>query len=283
MNSQEKDNEIYGEGNSYTAEYWQYDARLGRRWNVDPVVVEWESSYSVFENNPLNMVDINGNSANPIYDTDGEFLGTDDKGLQGEAIVMKKEDFAQGMKHEDAVKKGVKFKDLPLVYSNEMRGKIDNHFATLPSRPDFDGKITLSEANKWYRSGPVDNEGNRLPLFADLSLVDLKFVSKKDFSKVGEKKSVQTFGNSEDGKVYGQIVLTYMGDNAVKSSFDIYNFEMHYTPSNDPNLTSRMKSNFKRVLRNMATFAGRVYADQSMVDSKGEFKIHFYGTGSISD
>jgi hypothetical protein len=60
MNTQEKDNEIYGEGNSYTAEYWQYDARLGRRWNVDPVVKVHESPYATFANNPVWFVDPNG-------------------------------------------------------------------------------------------------------------------------------------------------------------------------------------------------------------------------------
>jgi hypothetical protein len=53
MNTQEKDNEIYGEGNSYTAEYWQYDARLARRWNVDPVVKQFQSPYVGLRNNPL--------------------------------------------------------------------------------------------------------------------------------------------------------------------------------------------------------------------------------------
>jgi hypothetical protein len=44
-------------GNSYTAEYWQYDSRLGRRWNVDPVVKEHESPYATFANNPIWFVD----------------------------------------------------------------------------------------------------------------------------------------------------------------------------------------------------------------------------------
>jgi RHS repeat-associated protein len=60
MNTQEKDNEIYGEGNSYSAEYWQYDARLGRRWNVDPVVKVHESPYATFANNPIGFVDPSG-------------------------------------------------------------------------------------------------------------------------------------------------------------------------------------------------------------------------------
>jgi hypothetical protein len=63
MNTQEKDNEIYGEGNSYSAEYWQYDARLGRRWNVDPRDVPSFSPYSCFANNPLWFSDVAGDSA----------------------------------------------------------------------------------------------------------------------------------------------------------------------------------------------------------------------------
>ncbi len=63
MNTQEKDNEIYGEGNSYSAEYWQYDARLGRRWNVDPKDVPSFSPYSCFANNPIWFSDVNGDSS----------------------------------------------------------------------------------------------------------------------------------------------------------------------------------------------------------------------------
>ena len=54
---QENDNEISGNGNSYTAEYCQYDSRLGRRWNVDPVLKEWESPYSCFSNNAIYIID----------------------------------------------------------------------------------------------------------------------------------------------------------------------------------------------------------------------------------
>ena len=54
---QEMDNEISGVGNSYTAEYWQYDSRLMRRWNIDPVTYPWQSSYAAFNNNPILFVD----------------------------------------------------------------------------------------------------------------------------------------------------------------------------------------------------------------------------------
>jgi len=60
FNGQERDDEIYGSGNSYTAEYWQYDSRLGRRWNVDPVDKPWMSSYHAFSNKPVLNADPNG-------------------------------------------------------------------------------------------------------------------------------------------------------------------------------------------------------------------------------
>ena len=62
MNGQEKDNEVYGNGNSYTAESWNYDPRLGRRWNVDPLMNKfpWQSPYSAFDNRPINTADPTG-------------------------------------------------------------------------------------------------------------------------------------------------------------------------------------------------------------------------------
>jgi hypothetical protein len=59
-NGQEKVDEIAGAGNHNTAEFWEYDTRLARRWNRDPVTHEWESSYSTFGGNPIRNNDING-------------------------------------------------------------------------------------------------------------------------------------------------------------------------------------------------------------------------------
>ncbi len=50
---QEKDDEISGSGNSYTARFWQYDPRLGVRWNRDPITYPWHSPYVVFNDNPI--------------------------------------------------------------------------------------------------------------------------------------------------------------------------------------------------------------------------------------
>ena len=43
-----------------TAEFWMYDARLGRRWNLDPKPVVWESHYSTFRGNPILRSDVLG-------------------------------------------------------------------------------------------------------------------------------------------------------------------------------------------------------------------------------
>ena len=61
FNGQEKDDEVSGSGNTNTAEYWEYDTRLGRRWNIDPVIKVWESSYACFSNSPVLVGDIKGN------------------------------------------------------------------------------------------------------------------------------------------------------------------------------------------------------------------------------
>jgi RHS repeat-associated protein len=60
FNGQEMDNEISGSGNSYTAEFWQYDPRLGRRWNLDPKPQVGLSRYSVMNDSPIWLTDPNG-------------------------------------------------------------------------------------------------------------------------------------------------------------------------------------------------------------------------------
>jgi hypothetical protein len=58
----ERDDEISGSGNSYSAEFWQYDSRLGRRWNRDPESHRLPSisPYASFFNNPIVIKDPNG-------------------------------------------------------------------------------------------------------------------------------------------------------------------------------------------------------------------------------
>jgi len=79
FNGQEKDDEVFNStGTSYTAQFWQYDSRIGRRWNIDPVLNPWESSYLTFGGNPIWFNDPLGNSAGWYVDNEsGEIIGKD--------------------------------------------------------------------------------------------------------------------------------------------------------------------------------------------------------------
>jgi hypothetical protein len=68
FNGQEHSDDVT-EGN-YTAEFWEYDSRIGRRWNVDPVLKIWESPYLCLNGNPIRISDIKGDDGE--YDKDGK-------------------------------------------------------------------------------------------------------------------------------------------------------------------------------------------------------------------
>jgi RHS repeat-associated protein len=61
----EKDDEVKGEGNSYTTEFRQYDPRVGRWLSLDPLFKNfpWQSPYVGFDNNPVVFNDPNGQAS----------------------------------------------------------------------------------------------------------------------------------------------------------------------------------------------------------------------------
>ncbi len=62
-NGQEKDDELNGiSGTFNTAQFWEYDTRLGRRWNLDPRSNTSISSYATFANNPIYYTDVLGDT-----------------------------------------------------------------------------------------------------------------------------------------------------------------------------------------------------------------------------
>jgi len=67
FNAQEKSNELNSDGNLYTAQFWEYDARIVRRWNLDPKPNISISPYATFENNPIWRSDILGDSSSPGF------------------------------------------------------------------------------------------------------------------------------------------------------------------------------------------------------------------------
>ena len=77
FNGQEKSTEFVTD-NFYTAQYWEYDSKLGRRWNVDPKPTVGFSDYSVFFNNPNKFIDVTGlKPTDDYYSKSGKYLGSD--------------------------------------------------------------------------------------------------------------------------------------------------------------------------------------------------------------
>jgi RHS repeat-associated protein len=69
FNGMEADDEVKGSGNSYTTEFRQYDARVGRWLSLDPLMGKfpWQSPYVAFDNNPLYYTDPNGGASKPNW------------------------------------------------------------------------------------------------------------------------------------------------------------------------------------------------------------------------
>ena len=60
--AQEKDNEIYGKGNTYYFKFREHDARIGRFWSVDPLAAKYPhySPYQFSGNRLTDMVELEG-------------------------------------------------------------------------------------------------------------------------------------------------------------------------------------------------------------------------------
>lgn len=126
---QEEDNEISGRGAICTAEFWEYDARLGKRWNSDPIAKAWLSPYLVFSNNPLIFIDPNGNS--DYYTEGGKYIGSDGTDGTDIMIVTDKQTIENIWSQ---TKSGIK-KDGYAVFAGTLA---ENTFFTLPPKSHRD-------------------------------------------------------------------------------------------------------------------------------------------------
>ncbi len=105
FNTQEKVNEVSGKGNHNTAMFWEYDTRLGRRWNPDPVIKPWRSRYDAFDNNPIWKMDPLGDDE--YYNSGGKWIGSN--GAHNNVRVMVTDDKQVKSIIKDYTKKGVDY------------------------------------------------------------------------------------------------------------------------------------------------------------------------------
>jgi LysM repeat protein len=150
-NTQEKTDEIAGPGNHNTATFWEYDTRLGRRWNTDPVVKPWESLYTCLSDNPISMVDPDGN----------------DPGNPKHYIVVEGDNLTKiGNKYGVSVENLVKWNNIPkrneieigqsLIVSDPTKVKQPEGFVWLnPANSTFSEPKTVKDPEEyiWWTSG----------------------------------------------------------------------------------------------------------------------------------
>ena len=239
----------------------QYDAALGRFTTVDPMAEKYYSTnpFAYCLNNPIKYVDPTGELVSPIYDRKGTLLGTDDEGLKGNAIIMDESNFKQGMSHEEALSYSLGYEGL---IDGQARSNYTTSYTGLKDRPDYDGYLTLAEANKWYR------EGKGQPLFTSLDKIDLSKIYSLGEKYVGQIKSFNLLLHSSslnDGLVYGNITLKRYPNHSVRAFSDKYDFEMH---------NSKNPVNWGR---NIETIIG------GKVAGKGQpYEINIYGSTKLT-
>jgi RHS repeat-associated protein len=230
--------------------YLDFGARMLRNetdppgWmSIDPLCEKYYSisPYAYCANNPVNYIDHFGlafskydyfadneyfqqkyyYNDSPVFDRDGYLLGTDDEGLQGEPIIMDKDNFRQGMPHEEAMKHNLGEDGLK---GRKALLRFNSIFNDLPNRPDWAGYLTLEEANAWYR------KGKGKPLFVALNKIDMSGIVSLGEKYVGQIKSFNLLLYSlslNDGLVYGSITLKRYPNHQVRAYADKYNFDMH--------------------------------------------------------
>ncbi|MCG8389431.1 MAG: hypothetical protein MJA30_28020, partial [Cytophagales bacterium] len=117
----------------YHFELRMYDPFISRFVISDPAD-QFNSPYLAMGNNPILATDPTGGFS-PIYDSEGNYLGTDSEGFTGDVLIFNDPTkFVQGMDHDQALKIGMHFDDTKL--SPQIEARIYTHIMSNMELPD---------------------------------------------------------------------------------------------------------------------------------------------------
>ena len=244
---------------TYDFEARQFSPTFHRFTTMDPLAEKYYgiSPYAYCANDPVNYVDPQGRR--PIYSTSGYLIGTDGFGLLGDAIIMDEQYYYPKITSDEALRYDLGIQGL---INAEAFSRFQDSFENLSSRPDWDGYLTLAEANDWFRNG------NGQPLYVALDKIDLSGVVSLGEHFVGQVKVISLFLSSNsvnDALVFGQITLKRYPNHTVRAYSDTYNFDM------------KSWRNISQWPRNIETAIGKKVAGDGT-----PYEINFYGSKSLT-
>jgi YD repeat-containing protein len=137
FNGQEKDREIYSNESITTALFWEYDGRIGRRWNRDPKPTVGISEYACLLDNPILYLDPDGD-----YSKLGAKLRNFFNG--GNGISYTKSTGEWG--YNKGTNEGVEYRDG--LTQTERKQKIDDYKKTHYLHKEF-GWIEIDQLNEY--------------------------------------------------------------------------------------------------------------------------------------
>ncbi|RYG50883.1 MAG: hypothetical protein EOO01_09700 [Chitinophagaceae bacterium] len=214
FNGQERDNEI-GE-DSYGAPYWEYDSRIGRRWNLDPVLKVKESPYSTFSGNPIWFTDANGDDTTKYYSNNGEHIMTVGNGKKGYSRAMVVRDDKVSQLKEYAKKYHKELNSKTGVTNNQA---VDNSLKGFGDLYDLNSFVTFYEKYKQaYTIKSMRGVGIEQMLYIELN----GKLASKDFVK-SIKGAEATAIVRKDGGIFT------VDFNSVQSDNDAFQSSRPYT------------------------------------------------------
>jgi RHS repeat-associated protein len=197
FNGQEKSTEIAESLTS--AEFWQYDSRIGRRWNADPVSKSWISTYACFSNNPICRIDPLGNS-----DTTINGKNYPDNKVLKEVVVSTKSPFSK--KVMDRIKDDAKLKTMGHMYiPGELKSRIHDQikFAKNCVAQSFGDMLLLSRYQReditlGSRMTGLINDDDEFKIFEEEALShlrngDISFTSRQVVTLGGKRTNFFSF------------------------------------------------------------------------------------------